>query len=107
MNSRQSYVYIMSNRFKILYTGVTSDLPRRVYQHKQKLVKGFTKKYNLTKLVYYEAGDEIRSAIQREKQIKGWLRRRKVDLIESMYPPWDDLSKGWFDAELDPSLRSG
>ena len=107
MNSRQSYVYIMSNRSKTLYTGVTSDLVRRVHQHKQKLVEGFTKKYNLTRLGYYEAGNDIRSAIQREKQIKGWLRQRKINLIESVNPPWDDLSEGWYDCGLDPSLRSG
>ena len=107
MSTRESYVYVMSNRSKILYTGVTSGLARRVYQHKQKLVEGFTKKYNLTKLVYYEAGDDIRSAIQREKQIKGWLRRRKIDLIESVNPQWDDLSDGWYDSDPDPSLRSG
>ena len=106
MNSRQSYVYIMSNRSKTLYTGVTSDLVRRVYQHKQKLVEGFTKKYNLTKLVYFEAGGDITSAIQREKQIKGWLRKRKIDLIESVNPEWDDLSAEWYSAQ-DPSLRSG
>ena len=106
MNSRQSYVYIMSNRSKTLYTGVTSDLVRRVYQHKQKLVEGFTKKYNLTKLVYFEAGGDITSAIQREKQIKGWLRKRKIDLIESVNPEWDDLSAEWYSAQV-PSLRSG
>ena len=107
MSTRQSYVYIMSNRSKVLYTGVTSDLVRRVYQHKQKLVEGFTKKYNLTKLVYYEAGDDVRTAIQREKQIKGWLRKRQVQLIESANPDWADLSEEWYDFELDPSLLSG
>ena len=107
MRSRQSYVYIMSNRSKTLYTGVTNDLERRVYEHKQKLVEGFTKRYNLTKLVYYEAGDDIRTAIQREKQIKGWLRKRKISLIESVNPQWDDLSDGWYGREVDPSLHSG
>ncbi len=107
MSTRQSYVYMMSNRSKVLYIGVTSDLTRRVYQHKKKLVDGFTKRYNLTKLVYCEAGDDIRSAIQREKQIKGWLRRRKIDLIESVNPKWGDLSDGWYHREVDPSLHSG
>ena len=97
MSMRQSYVYIMTNRSKVLYTGVTSDLARRVYQHKQRLVEGFTNKYNLTKLVFYEAGDDIRTAIQREKQIKGWLRKRKVQLIESVNPDWADLSEEWYD----------
>ena len=107
MSTRQSYVYIMTNRSKVLYTGVTNDLVRRIYQHKQKLVEGFTKKYNLTKLVYYEAGDDIRTAIQREKQLKGWLRNRKVELIESANPDWADLSEKWYDVGLDPSLISG
>ena len=107
MNSRQSYVYIMSNASEVLYTGVTSDLVRRLYQHKQKLVEGFTKRYNLTRLVYFEVVDGVRVAIQREKQIKGWLRRRKIDLIESANRPGDDLSEGWYDGGIDPSLRSG
>ncbi len=107
MSTRQSYVYIMSNRSKTLYTGVTNNIERRVYEHKQKLVEGFTKRYNLTKLIYYETADDIRTAIQREKQIKGWLRRRKIDLIESANPQWFDLSDGWYDSDPDPSLRSG
>ena len=107
MSTRQSYVYIMTNRSKVLYTGVTSDLTPRVYEHKEKLVEGFTKRYNLTMLVYYEAGNDIRAAIQRGKQIKGWLRRRKIELIESMNPQWDDLSKEWYQGTVDSSLRSG
>ena len=107
MSASQSYVYIMTNRSKVLYIGVTSDLTRRVYQHKKKLVVGFTKRYNLTRLVYYEAGDDIRPAIQREKQIKGWLRSRKFELIEAMNPQWDDLSEEWYQDKVDPSLRSG
>jgi putative endonuclease len=104
---RQYYVYIMTNRSKTLYTGVTNDIERRMYEHKQKLVDGFTKRYNLTKLVYYESTDDVRSAIRREKQIKGWLRRKKVALIESMNPLWRDLSNGWYEKQPDPSLRSG
>ena len=104
----QYYVYIMTNRSDTLYTGVTNDLQRRVYEHRQKLVDGFTKKYNLNALVYYEATDDVRSAIAREKQIKGWLRAKKVALIESMNPQWRDLSDGWYDpSPPDPSLRSG
>ena len=67
-------------------------MPRRIYEHKNKLVEGFTKKYSLTKLVYYEISEDVRSAIAREKQIKGWLRSKKIDLIESMNPEWRDLS---------------
>jgi len=103
----QYYVYIMTNRSQTLYTGVTNDLQHRVYEHKQKLVDGFTKKYNLTKLVYYESTDDVRSAIGREKQIKGWLRAKKIALIESMNPQWGDLSDGWYEEQGDPSLCSG
>ena len=83
----------MSNRSKTLYTGVTNDLERRVHEHKHKIVDGFTKKYNITKLVYYEATDNIDSAIEKEKQIKGWKRSKKIALIESINPNWDDLGK--------------
>ena len=75
----------------MLYTGVTNDLKRRVYEHKGKLAEGFTKKYNVTKLVYYEVFDEIEDAILREKQIKGGSRRRKLELINSMNKEWRDL----------------
>ena len=101
---RQYCVYIMTNRSKTLYTGVTNDIERRVYEHKQKMIDGFTKKYNLARLVYY---DDVWSAIEREKQIKGWLRSKKVALVESMNPQWTDLSRGWYDPQPDPSLRSG
>jgi putative endonuclease len=90
--ARQYYVYILTNNSKTLYTGVTNNLPRRIYEHKNKLVEGFTKKYNLTKLVYYEISEDVRSAIAREKQIKGWLRSKKINLIESTNPEWKDLS---------------
>ena len=103
----QYYVYIMTNRSRTLYTGVTNNLERRVYEHKRRLVDGFTKKYNLTRLAYYEESSDILAAIRREKQIKGWLRSKKIDLIESVNPQWRDLSNGWFERELDPSLRSG
>ena len=75
----------------MIYTGVTSDLVKRIYQHKQRLLEGFSKRYNLHKLVYYEMYDSINNAIIREKQIKGLLRRRKEALIESMNPGWRDL----------------
>ena len=92
----QYYVYIMTNRSKTLYTGVTNDLMRRVYEHKNKMTDGFTKKYHITKLVYYEETNDIQVAISREKQIKGWLRGKKIALIESVNPKWNDLSEGWF-----------
>jgi putative endonuclease len=92
---KQYYVYIMTNKSRTLYTGVTNDLERRVYEHKQKLVPGFTTKYNITQLVYFEATQDVRAAIAREKQIKGWLRTRKIALIESANPEWKDLSIGW------------
>lgn len=103
----QYYVYIMTNRSRTLYTGVTNNLERRVYEHKHKLIEGFTKKYSLTRLVYYETTNDVESAIRREKQIKGWLRSKKVALIESVNSQWRDLSDKWYDAVPDPSLRSG
>ena len=91
----QYYVYIMTNNSKTLYTGVTNNLNRRVYEHKNKLIQGFTAKYNITKLVYFEIFNDINQAIAREKQIKGWLRKKKINLIESVNPEWDDLSQEW------------
>ncbi len=96
------YVYIMSNWSRTLYIGVTSDLMGRVYQHKMKMVPGFTAKYNVTDLVYFETTGEVMSAITREKQLKGWLRKKKVDLIESVNPEWRDLSLEW--AEPHPQI---
>ena len=90
--NRQYYVYIMTNkRNTVLYTGVTNDLERRVYEHKAKLVEGFTKKYNVTKLVYYEIFEDPRNAILREKQIKGGSRQKKIDLINGINREWRDL----------------
>ena len=89
---KQFYVYIMTNNNNtVLYTGITSDLKRRVYEHREKLAEGFTKKYNLTKLVYYEVLQESLSAIQREKQIKAGSREKKVNLIRGANPEWKDL----------------
>ena len=93
---KQFYVYIISNHSKTLYTGITNDLQRRVYEHKNKLIDGFTKKYKLTKLVHYEQYTNSFDAIKREKQIKGWLRKKKIILIESSNPRWNDLSVDWF-----------
>ena len=89
---KPGFVYIITNRNNtVLYTGVTSQLVQRMYQHKQKLVEGFSKKYNCHKLVYFECGDDIEACIAREKQIKAGSRNKKVQLIESMNPEWRDL----------------
>ena len=88
------YVYILTNwNNKVIYTGVTRDLVKRIYQHKNKFVEGFTKKYNVDKLVYYEVTNDVTSAIEREKQIKGWLRSKKNELVASVNPQWRDLSE--------------
>ena len=100
---KQFYVYIMTNKSRTLYTGVTSNLERRVYEHKHKLIPGFTSKYNITMLVYYETTPDVRAAIAREKQIKGWLRSKKIALIESANATWTDLSAEW--CEADASLH--
>jgi len=89
---KQYYIYIMTNKLNtVLYTGVTSNLKRRVYEHKSKQIEGFTMKYNVDKLVYYEVFDEINDAIERKKQIKAGTRQKKIDLIASMNPAWKDL----------------
>ncbi|MBF8265364.1 MAG: excinuclease ABC subunit C [Dehalococcoidia bacterium] len=85
----------MSNKSGTLYTGVTNDLERRVYEHKNKLIEGFTKRYNITQLVFYESTDDVTAAIAREKQIKGMLRSKKTELIKIMNPQLEDLSEGW------------
>ena len=93
--NKQYYIYIMSNKNNTcLYTGVTNDLKRRVYEHRNKLVEGFTKKYNITKLVYYEICDDPYNAISREKQIKKGSRKKKDDLITTMNSEWNDLYEG-------------
>jgi putative endonuclease len=89
------YVYIMTNGKRTLYTGVTNNLYRRVYEHKEKLIPGFTKRYNIDYLVYVESTNDVIAAITREKQIKGWTRAKKISLIESLNPDWRDLSLDW------------
>ena len=92
------YIYIMTNsRTTTLYIGMTNDLERRVFEHKKKLFEGFTKRYNLDRLVYFEETDEVHSALAREKQLKGWLRRRKAALVETTNASWQDLSAGWYE----------
>ncbi len=90
------FVYIMTNHSRTLYTGVTSDLQKRVYEHKHKLTAGFTSKYNINQLVFFESTSDVHSAIAREKQIKGWTRVKKITLIEESNPDWLDLSQDWF-----------
>jgi putative endonuclease len=96
----------MTNVTGVLYTGVTNDLERRVYQHKLKLLEGFTKRYNINKLVYFESTEDVDVAITREKEIKGWRRSKKVDLINSINPKWQDLSVDWYDSDVILKTRS-
>lgn len=89
--NKQYYVYILRNDSGNFYIGVTSDLIKRVWEHKSKLVDGFTKKYNINKLIYYEETDDINSAIRREKQLKNWNRRKKIELILRINPKFEEL----------------
>ena len=100
---RNYYVYILASASRALYIGVTNNLVRRVALHKEKKIPGFTRRYQITSLVYFETTTDIRAAIRREKHIKGWLRAKKVALIESVNPQWRDLSDGWFRGENRPS----
>jgi putative endonuclease len=95
MASRTFYVYIMSSPSGTLYIGMTSDIRKRIWQHKQKLVEGFTHKYNITRLLYIETFGDPRSAIAREKQIKACRREKKIALIDAENPEWRDMSKDW------------
>src|SRR5215813_6853832 len=90
------YVYIVANATRILYIGMTNGLRKRVWQHKQKLIEGFTSNWNVCRLVYYEEFVNVHSAIAREKQLKGWRRSKKIALIESINLNWHDLSDGWY-----------
>jgi putative endonuclease len=89
------YVYILSSKYKKTYIGITNNLERRLYEHKNKLIAGHTSKYNIDRLVYFEQFDGIQQAITRETQLKDWRREKKVALIEAMNPEWKDLSEGW------------
>jgi putative endonuclease len=101
------FVYILTNNSRTLYIGVTSNLIARIYQHRNKLVEGFTKRYNVTRLVYFEETSNVTAAIAREKQLKGWLRAKKIALIESANPGWRDIGEELLETGSDPSLRSG
>ena len=94
--NKQFYVYILTNRRKtVLYTGITNNLERRMVEHKSGLVKGFTKRYNLNRLVWFESLPDAQDAIRSEKRIKRWIRKKKIELIEEMNPEWKDLSESF------------
>jgi putative endonuclease len=93
---RWYYVYIMSNRSKTLYIGITGKFTLRVFQHKTGAFKGFTSRYRMDRLVYWEKFKRVNDAIAREKQLKGWTRIKKIQLIVGMNPTWEDLAEGWF-----------
>ena len=94
---REYWVYILANIHHTLYIGVTNDLQARLFEHKNDLSPGFTSKYGINQLVYFESTNDINEAIAREKQLKGWLRTKKLALIESVNPEWEDLAKDWLD----------
>ncbi|HEY3180807.1 MAG TPA: GIY-YIG nuclease family protein [Casimicrobiaceae bacterium] len=98
---RTFWVYILASRSRVLYVGVTNDLLRRAREHQLHEVPGFTAKYRINRLVHCEETDDIEAAITREKQLKGWRRSKKIELIEATNPTWDDLSAGWFDSALE------
>jgi putative endonuclease len=91
------YVYIAASISGTLYIGVTNNLHKRIWQHKQGALEGFTKQYEVNRLIYFESFDDIRTAINREKQLKGWSRRKKIWLVERVNPSWEDLSREWYD----------
>jgi putative endonuclease len=94
---KKYFVYILSNKSGTLYVGVTNNLERRLYEHKNKLNQGFTSKYNISRLVYFEPTDDVTVAITREKKIKGMLRSKKIELIKTMNPGLVDLSEDWYE----------
>jgi putative endonuclease len=94
---RRYYVYIMASKSRVLYVGITNDIRRRVWEHKNDANPGFASKYRIHRLVYFESFKYVGNAIAREKRIKGWLREKKVALIRSANPTWEDLSEDWFD----------
>jgi putative endonuclease len=97
LNRKVFYTYILTNRWQtVLYVGMTNNLERRTFEHKNKLIDGFAKKYNADRLVYYEPTNDVRVAIAREKQIKSWSRAKKITLIEAMNAEWIDLASEWF-----------
>ncbi len=106
MTDKSYYVYILTNWTKqVMYIGVTNDLERRLYEHKNELIDGFTKRYKIKRLVYFEVFYDQESAIVREKELKGWSRIKKNKLVETTNINWRDISADWY--RIDPSLRSG
>lgn len=97
MRDYNYFVYIVTNKSKTLYIGVTNNLERRMYEHKHKMFKGFSEKYNINKLIHQEYFNNINEAIAREKQLKGWRREKKIKLINEFNSEWKDLSEGWFE----------
>jgi putative endonuclease len=99
--TKNYYVYLLTNwNNRVIYIGVTNDLNRRIYEHKNKMIEGFSKKYNLTKLVYFEETSDVNAAIAREKEIKKWRREKKNNLVNRTNPSWEDLSEGLKDFSL-------
>ena len=103
--TRQYYTYIIANSKGTLYTGMTNNIRKRVWQHKNKLADSFTRRHNITKLVWYYAFRSPMEAIRMEKRIKGWLRVKKIVLIKSVNPCWMDLSAGWFNSPVPDGVR--
>ncbi|MGD0346081.1 MAG: GIY-YIG nuclease family protein [Terracidiphilus sp.] len=99
MHEGNYFTYIVASRSHTLYIGVTGDLRKRIFEHKWKEHDGFAAKYNCDRLVWFESYQDVRAAIDREKQLKGWRREKKIALIEKMNPTWIDLSKDWYDLE--------
>ena len=104
MSERTFYVYLLASKSRRLYVGVTNKLERRLFEHKSKQLDGFTKQYNIDRLVYFEQTTDVLSAIAREKQIKSWNRSKKIALIEATNPTWEDLSSEWYKADSSRSL---
>ena len=113
MHERTYFTYIMASKSRTQYVGITGDLLKRVFQHKQKVHDGFTSRYNCTRLVWFQRFSDVSEAIQREKELKGRKRDKKIALIEEINPTWEDLSSPWYtpdsakpgSREADPSLR--
>ena len=104
---RSYWVYVLTNKPKgTLYVGVTNSLETRIWQHKSKAIEGFSKRYGLDRLVYFEEFRDVNRAIAREKELKGWLRVKKIALVEAGNPAWRDLSAGWYGEKMDSSLRA-